>query len=605
MRWQCSLFSIAFIAFFGMSFLSEELFKLEDGPREASGSFASLRARPGAELFKGRYLLSTNGTDHAPSLALSGVARITVGWQRTSIVALQVLSIAVTLVGAEGHLEELELSLGLPSGGRGSGGGGPGSNNIQIVMRGVELMAVGKVTATGFAGGGSQLLAALRFRTQWPQGPGGLAAARGDAAAAAAAVNAGEAAADVAADLFGTAGGPLPCRLDATLRPSPAAPDGGTGGASGGAGLVAVAGDQEQAPDAGDGSAPAPLPFERAQRLEGDFVSADCGFALHLSTELIDVQDIGRKVAHYALWANVLTIIQIRCFVSQMRYTEDGPSAARLSMVSIAAQALLDAYDSFLHLSLTASSQYMVNSFALISMFKFILFAMLEVRYVLTIWRCRHQDVFAAGWEEVRRHLSRVYSYFYGALLGGLLIIFHAYEHLDLIALLFQAHWVPQILHDLRSGSKASLQPRFLVGISVTRCLAMCYLWGCPSGVFSGDLYPALPGSPSPRLCIAAVVLQVLQVAILASQQAFGPRWFVPWLCLPHVYNYSRVGVEASTFGSDDCVICMGELGDADLAQQQPVITPCEHRFHRVCLERWMDIKLECPTCRAEVPPMC
>merc|ERR1712032_343838 len=164
----------------------------------------------------------------------------------------------------------------------------------------------------------------------------------------------------------------------------------------------------------------------------------------------------------------------------------------------------------------------------------------------------------------------------------------------DLIALAFQAYWVPQIFHDVRQGSKNALTPCFLIGISVTRCLALLYLWGCPSGVFSGDLFPRLPQSPNPRLCTAAVLFQCMQMAIMASQKVLGPRWFVPWICLPHVYNYRRsVEVPAGT----DCVICMGELGPED--GQPRVITPCEHRFHSVCLERWMDIKMECPTCRA------
>merc|ERR1719262_2086176 len=142
----------------------------------------------------------------------------------------------------------------------------------------------------------------------------------------------------------------------------------------------------------------------------------DCGFALRLAAESVDIQHIGQKVIHYAIWVNFLTIIQIRCFLSQMRHTDEGPSAAKLSIVGIAVQALMDAYDSFLHLSLSASSQYMFNTFAIVSLFKFVLFALLEVRYLLTIWRQRNMDIFSEGWDAVRRELSRVYSYFYSAL---------------------------------------------------------------------------------------------------------------------------------------------------------------------------------------------
>ena len=30
--------------------------------------------------------------------------------------------------------------------------------------------------------------------------------------------------------------------------------------------------------------------------------------------------------------------------------------------------------------------------------------------------------------------------------------------------------------------------------------------------------------------------------------------------------------------------------------------TPCGHSFHIMCLKKWMDIRLECPTCRQVIP---
>jgi len=32
--------------------------------------------------------------------------------------------------------------------------------------------------------------------------------------------------------------------------------------------------------------------------------------------------------------------------------------------------------------------------------------------------------------------------------------------------------------------------------------------------------------------------------------------------------------------------------------------TPCNHKFHEKCLKSWMQVKLECPTCRRELPPI-
>ena len=32
--------------------------------------------------------------------------------------------------------------------------------------------------------------------------------------------------------------------------------------------------------------------------------------------------------------------------------------------------------------------------------------------------------------------------------------------------------------------------------------------------------------------------------------------------------------------------------------------TPCNHIFHNICLEKWLEFKNECPYCRREIPPL-
>lgn len=32
------------------------------------------------------------------------------------------------------------------------------------------------------------------------------------------------------------------------------------------------------------------------------------------------------------------------------------------------------------------------------------------------------------------------------------------------------------------------------------------------------------------------------------------------------------------------------------------IITPCQHKFHEICLQKWLKKKSECPNCRKELP---
>jgi hypothetical protein len=50
-----------------------------------------------------------------------------------------------------------------------------------------------------------------------------------------------------------------------------------------------------------------------------------------------------------------------------------------------------------------------------------------------------------------------------------------------------------------------------------------------------------------------------------------------------------------------------GALPEEQVRRQRPcdgyLETPCNHRFHEDCLAKWMNMKLECPSCRAVLPP--
>ena len=63
--------------------------------------------------------------------------------------------------------------------------------------------------------------------------------------------------------------------------------------------------------------------------------------------------------------------------------------------------------------------------------------------------------------------------------------------------------------------------------------------------------------------------------------------------------------VEAGGEGEDgglDCVICMTPV-EFEVINAR-MVTPCNHFFHTECLTRWMDVKMECPTCRGALPPL-
>ena len=51
-----------------------------------------------------------------------------------------------------------------------------------------------------------------------------------------------------------------------------------------------------------------------------------------------------------------------------------------------------------------------------------------------------------------------------------------------------------------------------------------------------------------------------------------------------------------------DCSICYEGIDVRD--RRGYMLAPCDHLFHRDCLVQWMDVKMECPICRTELPPL-
>jgi hypothetical protein len=63
-------------------------------------------------------------------------------------------------------------------------------------------------------------------------------------------------------------------------------------------------------------------------------------------------------------------------------------------------------------------------------------------------------------------------------------------------------------------------------------------------------------------------------------------------------YNYHRKPARRVK-NEAECVICMTLIEDTHAGC---MMTPCDHIFHADCLQQWMDVKMECPSCRASIP---
>ncbi|CAH0482855.1 unnamed protein product [Peronospora belbahrii] len=343
----------------------------------------------------------------------------------------------------------------------------------------------------------------------------------------------------------------------------------------------------------------------RYMKLEGTLASVNCGLYMKLDTTFQEenLNVFFAKASRYAVIMTFVAMAEIYFLLRQLQISSTQASAAKVSLLTIGQQAIVDSYLCLGHLTVGIVAQNVFAAFASVAFVKLIIFSVFEMRYLLIIWKARRPQGFSEGWLTLRRELTTLYSRFYLSLLAGLCIFYNFSNHLPVLAFICYSFWVPQIVHNVHREVRSPFDLGYLYGISALRLFLPLYFYGCPDNFLTA--FPMYESKIDPQYCYMLSSWVGLQVGILALQQRYGPRFFVPARFLPVKYNYERridlqhLALLKDSDNSIDCVICMVEL---DIEARDYMIAPCDHIFHRECLEGWMQVKMECPTCRHALP---
>lgn len=339
-------------------------------------------------------------------------------------------------------------------------------------------------------------------------------------------------------------------------------------------------------------------PIEGSRTYKGSIVSDNCHFSLRVNGTQVLVEKYHSKAINYTLVVSIINFIQVALIIRQMERTNTQASAAKVSILTIAMQAILDAYICLSHLTGGLVVDTLFNAFATVAFFKFVMFSIFEMRFMLTIWKARRPASFET-WNSTRRELNILYSRFYLCMLAGILLLYEWQKFLPVLSIGFYSFWMPQIVENAMQDIRKPLMPQYILGMSITRLFIPCYFLGCPQNFLHLDQHL--------QVCFTLVGWVGLQTAMLLTQHYYGPRWFVPRRFLPEKYDFYRqvdLDTTVETGGSSDidCVICMTPVDVKN--RRSRMVTPCDHFFHPECLERWMEIKLECPYCRTPLPSL-
>ncbi len=315
----------------------------------------------------------------------------------------------------------------------------------------------------------------------------------------------------------------------------------------------------------------------------GTLFSPNCeGLVVNLEGKSLFFLELIQHGRSYAVAMLVLGAALNLSMFRQMRRSESSVNAARVSSVSFGMMLLLDAYLLTLHF-LSAMLLSGSIAFGMLAFVQFVSFTFFHLRLFLTIWRA---DTLVARFISTRTSHFRLYMW--GL---GLFMVFVNFPVVWFVfLLLFMGFWVPQIVVNVIRNASRQLDWNYIFWGTAARLAPLLYF------CFSEANF--LQIRPSPKLGWAVLVFVAVQLSVLALQDTLGPRWCVPFF-FPPPYDFGRP-IDALHVG--ECVICLGGISEDMIVRKEYMVAPCNHVFHRACLEKWMEEKLQCPTCRTALP---
>mmetsp|Transcript_13440 Transcript_13440/g.25324 ORF Transcript_13440/g.25324 Transcript_13440/m.25324 type:complete len:532 (-) Transcript_13440:881-2476(-) len=330
--------------------------------------------------------------------------------------------------------------------------------------------------------------------------------------------------------------------------------------------------------------------------VEGYFASVNCGFFVQLSFDQFteDMQKSSRVT-----YCGIFTVLNIIIFLSIAQHTQDCMEsemyAKRTSILSLLLNASTDLTLCLWHMKLAMSYFITFDFMVLAALWSFSLYMMVQHRLAELVWKAQNSEISAQGWRVMRRRYTAFNTRFFIAVVV-IAAVGYVFQFIALgLILVVHSSWIPQIVRNAVHGYRKSWRFQITLKLILARYALLFYIFGCPANFLSWR----------PKYWYVGVlfILMVTQVTLLWLQMSLGPRFFVPQRFRPQIYSYYRNLDEENGGDPLECMICLNALREAgDTSEVKSMHTPCGHTYHEECLKRWMDVKMQCPTCRSELP---
>eukprot|EP00002_Diphylleia_rotans_P011381 TRINITY_DN2249_c0_g3_i2.p1 TRINITY_DN2249_c0_g3~~TRINITY_DN2249_c0_g3_i2.p1 ORF type:complete len:450 (-),score=77.10 TRINITY_DN2249_c0_g3_i2:284-1633(-) len=218
-------------------------------------------------------------------------------------------------------------------------------------------------------------------------------------------------------------------------------------------------------------------------RLTGVLESTTCSSALLITAEPVEFDVFYSKAINYALISSIFMVAEVLLLIQQIDFSSTPSGAAKVSLLSIGQQAIIDSYLCLIHLTTGIIIEPLFNAFSTAAFLKFVMFSVYEMRYLLFIWKARRPQIFSEGLDAWRQELGFLYIRFYGFLMLGIFLFYRMQGMFSLFVILMYSFWIPQIVSNIQRDCRKPLLPKYIIGISISRMFLPFYFYGCPHNI--------------------------------------------------------------------------------------------------------------------------
>ena len=353
-------------------------------------------------------------------------------------------------------------------------------------------------------------------------------------------------------------------------------------------------------------------------------------------------EDLRQKVRIYSFILSIFGLFEIYHILHLiMKINDNNEYGNKLSILSITINCYFKVLICIVHffLSISTLDEDMSYQFGVPTIIYFFGFTGFELKLLLLVFRTRNDN--NINQVIYRKRLLCLYVFFYVSLSLMVLNIRECLKNYYLILTIYIFSWLSQILFSIITNTRPPMSRMYIICLSMSKLFLPIYL-----KAFDGNIFDLKPSYFKVYLIVIIIIAEII---VLLLQKSFGARTILPKKYRRRGFDYykDKVNIEMHVSKNPNCVICLESLMvevdenfntiqkkektkkscnkiihlcfldrvtrkikrwidnmEGKTRKKKYMITPCDHVFHTVCLEKWMRQKNECPYCKGVIPPI-